>query len=94
MLVVHLSYLKDMLDQALNFIEEAFSNGFRVLVHCNLRESRSPSIGLLYLARISAIKDETLEAAEKEFITIYPIYNPKFGLKEHLLANWPHYCRR
>lgn len=87
-------FSKDMLDQTLVFIDESLSNGLKVLVHCNLGESRSPSIGLLYLAKIGAIPNESLEAAEKKFITIYPKYNPKFGLREHLRINWPNYCRK
>ncbi|MDR1908375.1 MAG: dual specificity protein phosphatase family protein [Spirochaetaceae bacterium] len=40
---------KEIIDSALNFIDEALSNDNPCLVHCNQGESRSPSIGLLYL---------------------------------------------
>ena len=39
-------FAKEMIDQALDFIDKSLSNGKKVLVHCNQGESRSPSIAL------------------------------------------------
>ena len=47
----------------------------RVLVHCNQRVSRSPGIGLLYLAREGIIYNRTFEEALAEFEMIYPGIN-------------------
>ena len=41
---------KEIIDAALEFIDKGLKDGKRVLVHCNQGESRSPGIGLLYLA--------------------------------------------
>ncbi len=84
---------EEMIEPALDFIDEALSRGLKVLVHCNLGESRGPSLALLYMAaRLGALPSESLEAAEQKFRSIYPFYNPKFGLREHLRQNWESYC--
>jgi hypothetical protein len=88
-------FAKEMISQALDFIDEALSSGQKVLVHCNQGESRSPSIALLYLAaRAGAIPKESIDEAEKKFISLYPLYNPKPGLREHLRQNWLYYLNR
>jgi predicted protein tyrosine phosphatase len=83
-----------MIRQALDFIDEHRRGGLKVLVHCNLGESRAPSIALLYLAaRLKALPVEALDLAEARFRTLYPDYNPKPGIREHLRQNWQEYCR-
>lgn len=83
----------EMIIPALDFIDDALSRGLKVLVHCNQGESRGPSIALLYMAaRLGALPSESLEAAEEKFRSIYPLYSPKVGLREHLRQNWRSYC--
>lgn len=79
---------KEIIDAALQFIYESLSEGMPCLVHCNLGESRSPSIGLLYMARERKLPIINLAAAEMEFLKIYPTYNPKPGIRGFLLKNW------
>ncbi len=68
---------KEMLDQALDFIDHMRVSEQNVLVHCNQGESRAPSIALLYMAcRLNALPADSLEAAEDEFKQIYPRYRP------------------
>lgn len=87
-------FSKQMIDQALDFIDEALKKGLKVLVHCNLGESRSPSIALLYMAaRLHVLSIESFEATEAQFRTLYPNYNPSLGIREHLRQNWHQYCR-
>ncbi len=43
-------FSKEMIDAALDFMDETLSRGLKVLVHCDRGESRSPSIALLYVA--------------------------------------------
>lgn len=84
---------KEMIDAALDFIDEALSKDLKVLVHCDRGESRSPSIALLYMAaRLGELPTESLEAAEEKFRAIYPYYNPQSGIHEHLRQNWYRYC--
>ena len=88
-------FAKEMINQALDFIDKSLSSRKKVLVHCNQGESRSPSIALIYLAsRTDVLPKDSLEAAEKKFILLYPLYNPKYGLRMHIFQNWPQYCNR
>ncbi|WP_244244862.1 phosphatase [Leptospira koniambonensis] len=82
---------KKIIDTALRFIEEAQSKNTPLLLHCNLGESRSPSIGLIYLAIKNVISNSSLEAAETAFRMIYPNYNPKSGMRGFLEQNWENY---
>ena len=69
---------KEIIDAALDFIHTGLQAGDRVFVHCNLGESRSPSIGLLYLAVYTDnLPRGSLIDAETEFRKLYPDYSPK-----------------
>lgn len=83
---------KEMIDQALEFIEQMRVSEQNVLVNCNQGESRAPSIALLYMAcRLNALPADSLEAAESKFRLVYPNYYPKFGIREHMRQNWQQY---
>lgn len=81
-----------MIDEALSFIDENLNKGVKVLVHCNLGESRSPSIALLYMAIHKALPATSLDEAEVKFREIYPNYSPKPGIRGYLAQNWEDYC--
>lgn len=83
---------KEIIDAALRFIDKALKLGGRVLVHCNLGESRSPSLGLLYLAiHTDALPRVSLVEAEVAFRRLYPAYSPKGGMRCFLANHWNHY---
>lgn len=83
---------KEIMDSAMIFIAEGLKAGEKVLVHCNLGESRGPSIGLLYLAAYTdRLPKQSLNDAEIEFAKIYPMYAPKRGIREFLRMNWYKY---
>ena len=82
---------KRIIDTALDFIHQGLSNTHKVLVHCNLGESRSPSIGLLYLAIYSDKFPINFFEAEVVFRQIYPYYNPGVGMRGFLIRNWDKY---
>jgi predicted protein tyrosine phosphatase len=85
---------KEIVDAAIAFVDEATKSEDRVLIHCNLGESRAPSLGLLYLAaRVGSVARGGLEAAEAEFRLLYPRYNPKDGMRGFLLRHWGAYVR-
>jgi hypothetical protein len=85
-------FAREMIDQALDFMQEALSGGQRVLVHCNQGESRSPSLALLLMAsRLNALPSESLEAAEIKFLELYPAYRPGSGIRGHLQQFWQQY---
>jgi len=79
-----------MFENSLEFIHENLKRGKKVLVHCNQGISRSPSIGLLYLATQGKIRNENFGVAEEDFLKLYPHYAPS-GIKEFLTLNWKHY---
>lgn len=84
---------KEIVDAALEFIRKELNDGRKVLVHCNLGESRSPSIGLLYLAAYTEKLSKEFAAAENDFRQIYPSYNPGAGMKGFLVQYWGNYVR-
>jgi len=84
---------KEIIDVSLEFIHKELSEGRKVLVHCNLGTSRSPSIGLLYLAIYTEKLSKEFAIAENEFRQIYPSYNPGAGMKGFLVQNWGNYVR-
>jgi hypothetical protein len=84
-------YFKNILfEKALEFIDEYLKKDNKILIHCNQGISRSPSIGLLYLATKGKIRNESFELAKEDFKTIYPNYQPS-GIREFLTENWKHY---
>ena len=84
---------KEMIDQTLDFIDDAYNRGLKVLIHCMHGRSRSPSITMLYLAtRLHVLSMESFEVTEKQFRGLYPKYHPNRGIREHLRRNWQQYC--
>lgn len=82
-----------LIDPALEFLDEIRGRGLPTLIHCNLGESRSPSLALLYMAaRLHALPADSVAAAEAAFRPLYPMYNPKPGIREYLLQYWDQYC--
>ena len=82
---------KGMIDEALDFIEEELFKGKNVLICCNAGQSRSASIGLLFLVKQGHINGETLEDCEVEYLRIYPEYNPGKGIREFAKMNFELY---
>ena len=83
---------REIIDAALEFIDKGLKDGKKVLVHCNQGESRSPGIGLLYLAiHTDLINKESLNNAEIDYQKIYPSYNPSGGISGFLEMNWDEY---
>lgn len=81
-----------VIDTALEFIDTGLREGNRVLVHCNEGRSRSPGIGLLYLAAYTDRFDGTdFFEAETIFRSIYPPYSPKKGMRGYMMENWETY---
>ncbi len=82
---------KEIIDAALEFIQNGLRESYKVLVHCNLGESRSPSIGLLYLAIHTDSLPKDFSGAEQSYRKIYSSYNPGAGMKGFLVNNWDEY---
>ena len=82
---------KEIMDEALQFIDQSLESGRKVLVHCNQGMSRSPGIALLYLAKEEIIKNDSFQEALAEFETIYPGINMAGGMRGFLEVNWGEY---
>lgn len=86
-------FAAEMIDAALDFIEQALAGDQKVLVHCNQGQSRSPAIALLYMvSRLNALPTSSLEAAEEKFKSLYSDYAPKPGIRGYLAQHWERYC--
>jgi predicted protein tyrosine phosphatase len=79
---------KEIIDIAINYIHEALNNSRKVLVYCNLGESRSPRIGLLYLAIYTDRVPKEFAMAEQAYRVIYPSYNPGLSTRVLIMKNW------
>lgn len=81
-----------VIDAALEYINTGLRKGNRVLVHCNEGHSRSPGIGLLYLAAYTDQFDGTdFIEAETIYRSIYPPYSPKQGMRRYMMNYWEAY---
>lgn len=84
---LHPSFTNPIMKSAMGFIGK-FVNRKKILIHCNQGISRAPSIGLLYLARIKEIRNDSFQNALIDFKIKYPTYNPGKGISLYLQKNW------
>ena len=80
-----------IIDEAIKFLDEGLSKGLKALVHCNQGMSRSPGLGLLYLAHIGHFLSIDFLTAETMFREIYPLYQPAGGTRGFCIQNWDKY---
>ena len=74
-------------NRALDFMDKWYPTT-NVLVNCDLGQSRSPTVALLYLAkRLHLIPDDSFESARTAFQTLYPGYAPS-GIAEYVATHW------
>lgn len=84
---------REIIDTALEYIDDNLRAGNPVLVHCNEGRSRSPAIGLLYLVKYTdRLPAGNFLQAEEVFQSIYPPYNPKGGMRGYMTMNWGRYA--
>lgn len=78
-------YISDsMIDEAIKFIEEESIDGRTVFICCNQAESRSPSIGFMYLIYKGCFDSfDDFSKAYKRFKEIYPMYSPRQGMLDY-----------
>ncbi|MCD8408535.1 dual specificity protein phosphatase family protein [Tenacibaculum dicentrarchi] len=84
---------KSLFNASIEFIEKNLNLNKKVLIHCNQGMSRSPSIGLLYLAMKEKINNTSFSIAKEGFLKIYPDYNPS-GVQEFLIDNWNYFLNK
>ena len=76
----YLDFNKEMFETAFSFLDEYRNNGYKLLIHCNQGESRGPTLGMLYVARLGAFNYVDFDSTVKAFCTAYPFYNPKSNI--------------
>ena len=76
-----------IMESALAFIRFHIADK-KVIIHCNQGQSRSPSIGLIYLAQTENVSKQSYQVAKREFSRIYPAYLPGTGIELYLINNW------
>jgi predicted protein tyrosine phosphatase len=81
-------------DTAIDFIHEGLAAGDKVLVHCNLGESRGPGVAMLYLGSNTGTLQRDFELAESTFHGLYPSYRPSPGMRAFLAQQWHSYWGR
>jgi len=73
--------------RALDFIDKWYESK-NILINCDLGQSRSPTVALLYLAkRLHVISDASFASARAEFQALYPGYAPS-GIADFVAAHW------
>jgi len=73
----------------LAFAEQEWTAGQNMLIHCNLGESRAPSLALLFLAkRRGILADASYAAARTGFEALYPVYRPGQGIQAYFAEKW------
>ena len=84
----------EIIDAALAAIEQNIISS-KVLVHCNLGQSRSPGIAFLYLVRRSSLfAGQNHGDAMLQFRRLYPAFAPAKGMADYIRLNWSKYASR
>ncbi len=74
---------KEIIEAALQFIDEEINAGHDVLLVCNQGKSRSATIAMLYMIKSGYFSlDIAFEDIESRFREIYPEYEPGKGMRE------------
>ena len=81
-------FTEPIITTALDFIEKNIGEK-NILIHCNLGRSRSPALALLFLAkRNSILNNASYQEAKKDFMNIFPYYQPGIGIDSYLNLYW------
>ena len=80
-------YTNPIFKHTINFINRGIQNR-KILIHCNQGHSRSPSLGMIYLAINDIITKESYAEAKVEFEKIYPEFAPGTGIMLYMQHNW------
>lgn len=82
------SFLFSLILKSTSFICRAHCQGLNILVHCNFGQSRSASLGLVYLAFIREITRRDFSSSHREFNHRYSRYRPSLGLLNFFKNYW------
>ena len=80
-------YTNPIFKHAINFINREIQNR-KILIHCNQGHSRSPSLGMIYLAKNDIITKKSYAEAKVEFEKLYLEFAPGNGIMLYMQHNW------
>jgi protein-tyrosine phosphatase len=72
---------------AMDFIDKHIDDGKNVFVHCDLGQSRSPTLAMTYLAKRTDYLPDSFDEAVQKFQAEYPPFNPS-GIIKFVSLNW------
>lgn len=75
--VSYLDFNKRMFETAFAFLDEYRDKGYNLLIHCNQGESRAPTLGMLYVARLGAYNYADFDTSVQKMSVMLPSYAPK-----------------
>lgn len=84
----YLGFNRNMFVTAFSFLDEYRLQGHKILIHCNQGESRAPTIGLLYVARLGTFDYTDFDTSVQRLREMYPIYMPKRNIFLTVKSLW------
>lgn len=88
-----LDFNKEMFEEAFAFLDEYRKKGYNILIHCNQGESRGPSLGMLYVAKLGAFDYSDFKESVEKFKRLYPKYNPKQNIYKTVCLLWRYFVK-
>jgi hypothetical protein len=79
-------YTNPIISHAIGFINRKIKNN-KIIIHCNQGQSRSPALGLIYLAKTNVITKNSYNEAKNEFMKLFPGYSPGTGILLYMQHN-------
>jgi predicted protein tyrosine phosphatase len=90
----YLDFNKRMFEEAFHFLDSYRIKGYKILIHCNQGESRGPTLGMLYAARLGAFDYADFNVTAEKLRTLYPLYRPKTNIYETVKNLWNYFVKR
>lgn len=84
----YLPFNKKMFTTAFAFLDEYRTQGYKLLIHCNQGESRAPTLGMLYAARLGAFDYADFDTSVQRLHSLYPQYSPKKNIYMTVRSLW------
>ena len=78
----------DTFNLALEWIKENYTSSRQILIHCDWGQSRSPTLTMVFMAKILKILPDNFYDALKEFKVLYPEYVTPSGISKFVKVNW------
>lgn len=82
-------FMPPLFTEFLKFARRVREEERELLIHCNQGASRAPSLGLLYMAKVSReVSNDSYEKARSQYEAIDPRYRPGLGIQTFLSKKW------